>query len=348
MILILFMLELLKKYKDNIFTTTLVNGYKVINVNLNNVNNSNILELGKLKDVILKDNHLLARSPIQTCEFSYFITNNKNYTIEECIEGMTVNCFFHENKWNISTNDNVNDIDINYLFNSLFNSENWELMNKKYSYSFVIQDKSLNLITKNSKIYLIEIYNEKLDNVDINNNLKNIHIPKKFNESLENIIKDKCHINSDYRCKGIILKSNDCSTKIQNSAFEYYRYIFNNSSLIKIFNYFYLSKEEYIEKYDRILYSTIKKKFYELTYTIYIAYRNVYIRKNVKLDDFDSVIINVLRELHSDYINRLMHDNKYITKRYVIEKMNGYCSYKKFNMVSNIPQFYKLLNKMRI
>ena len=342
------MLDLLKKYNVNIVATLLDNGYTVLNNNLNDVNISNIHELGKFKNVIFKDNHLLTRSPIQTCEFSYFIKKNENYIIEEHVEGMTVNCFFHVNKWNISTKDKVNDSDINYLFNSLFNYENWELMNKKHSYSFVIQDKSLNLITKSSKIYLIEVYNEKLDNVDINNNLKNIHIPKIFNEPLEHIVNDKCHINSDYRCKGIILKSNDYCTKIQNSAFEYYRYIFNNRSLIKIFNYFYLSKEEYIEKYDSLLYSTIKKKFYDLTYTIYIAYRNVYIRKCVKLHDFDSVIINVLKDLHYDYINSLMHDAKYITKQYVIKKINGYCSYKKFNMTSNMPQFYKILNKLRI
>lgn len=342
------MLELLKKYKDNIFTTPLVNGYKVINYKLNDVNICNIHELGKLKHVIFKDNHILARSPIKPCEFSYFIKNNENYTIEEYVEGVAINCFFHENKWNIATKDKVNDSDINYLFNSLFTYENWELMNKKYSYSFVIQDKSLNLITKSSKIYLIEVYNENLDNVDINNKLKNIHTPKIFNEPLENIVKEKCHINSDYRCKGIILKSNDYCTKIQNSAFEYYRYIFNNSSLIKIFNYFYLSKEEYIEKYDSLLFSTVKKNFYELTYTIYIAYRNVYIRKSAKIHDFDCVIANVLKELHHDYINHLMTQKKYITKRYVIEKMNGYCSYKKFNMISNMPKLYKLLNKLRI
>ena len=221
-------------------------------------------------------------------------------------------------------------------------------MNIEYSYSFIIQNKSFNLITKNNKLYLIAVYGKQLNIIKNVDNLLNVFIPQTYNSSLKEILDKKFQINSDYRFKGIVLKSEGYYTKIRNTSHDYFKYIFKDNTLQKIFDFFYLKKEEFIVKYNIDLYTTIKKKFFDLTYYIYIGYRNIYIRKCVDINNFDKNIQNIIKEIHYDYINILMPKKKYVTKSYVIEKINKFSVYKRFNMVANLTYFYKLLNKFRI
>ena len=105
---------------------------------------------------------------------------------------------------------------------------------------------------------------------------------------------------------------------------------------------------KYIVKYGINTLNMIKKMYYNLTYKIYITYRNIYIRKTDSIDNYFDVKKKILLNLHNKYINSLMPSGKYITKRYVIDYINELPSYELFILVSDIKMLYKRLNKLRI
>ena len=325
------------------------NDYIILNYQKYKIRNSNINELGLYRSVVKKNDEIVCVSPGKALELSDFLDKYQEYKIEEFVEGVMVNCFYDKelDDWQQACYDEINNKHIKELFNNMFDKENWSKLNKKYSYSFVIQDKSLDLATKKREIYLIDVFN-KFEVVAKKPELKNVLVPNIYKRPLKEVVEEKCHINSNHLCKGVVLKYKNKRAKILNSSFEYYRYIFNNSSIQKIFEFFYFRKRDFIEKHGINLYNTMKKNYYNLTYGIYITYRNVYIRKTDDISIYETSIQQILNDLHNDYINLLMPSKKYIDKKYTIKKMNNYSHYFKFKLVSSISTFYKILSKLRI
>ena len=331
--------------------------YKLYNYNKYVVNDYNLDSLYLFRSIIFKDNKCICMSPGKSYEFNNFVKHNSNYHIEEYVEGIMINCFFDNDVWHIASYNLVDNNDTRELFFTHFNNANWEKMNKQYNYSFVFQHPSFPIINNIvTKIYLIDIFDpNKLCSVKtktLENSFNNICFPKKIDLSIKEAIQKYCYIDSDYTFKGLVLVNKDKRTKIRNSAFEYYKYIHSNNSLAIIYEFCYMYKNktlhQYIVKYGSVALTLIKKMYYNLTYKIYINYRNIYIRKTDSIHNYAGVKQKILLNLHNKYINILMPIGKYITKKYVIDFINKLSSYELFIFISDIKIFYKRLNKLRI
>ena len=330
--------------------------YNIINYKKEYINETNKSTLGKFRSIIMRDTKFVCVSPGKTYELNRFLKKYSKYKIEEYIEGLMINCFY-DDEWHIATYNTIDNETICTQFRKVFNEENWKLMKKTNTYTFILQDSSLDLINnKVSKLYLINIFNTQTESVDEDikeHILKDILIPNEINITLDEAMKKYCNINSDYTIKGLLLKSGDnVRTKIRNSSFEYYKYILNSIAIKQIFDYCYYSKKKDIKKfiqlYDYNSLCMIKNTYYNVTYQIYLTYRNIFIRKIDSIENYTGYKKNILLKLHSDYINILRHTKKYITKKYVIEYINNLSIYNKFMILSNIDSFYKNLNKLRI
>ena len=331
--------------------------YKLYNYNKYVVNDNNIDSLGLFRSIIFKNNKCVCMSPGKSSEFNSFVKHNSKYHIEEYIEGIMINCFFDNDKWHIASYNLIDNNETRELFIEHFNNDNWEKLNKLYNYSFVFQHPSFHIINNIvTKIYLIDIFDPNnlcsVKTKTLKNSFNNIFFPKKIDLSIQEAIQKYCYINSDYTFKGLVLVNKDKRTKIRNSAFEYYKYIHNNNSLSIIFEFCYMYKNKtlnlYILKYGTETLTLIKKMYYNLTYKIYINYRNIYIRKTDSINNYTGVKKKILLNLHKEYINILMPVGKYITKKYVINYINELSSYELFIFISEIKIFYKRLNKLRI
>jgi hypothetical protein len=340
----------------NHITITNINKYEILNYEKDYITNDNRNTLGLFRSVIMKDNKILCISPGKTYELNSFLNKYSKYKIEEYIEGIMINCFY-DNEWHIATYDSIDNKTICEIFKGAFNEENWKLMNKTNTYTFIFQDPSLELINnKQSKIYLIDVYDKSFNSIKDelkNKSMKDILLPNEIDIPLEEAIKRYCNINSDYSIKGLLLKSEDnVRTKIRNSSFEYFKYILNTDSIKIIFEYCYYSKRKephfFIQKYGNDSLNIIKRTYFDMTYNLYLTYRNIYIRKTDTIDNYNGYKKNILVKLHYEYINKLRIEKKYITKKYVIEYVNNLSSYDKFMLLSKISSFYKLLNKLRI
>ena len=347
--------NILKQNKATILSKKIKN-YNLYNYNKYFVNGDNIDTLGLFRSIIFKNNNCVCMSPCKSYELNYFIKHNSKYNIEEYIDGIMFNCFWDCDEWHVASY-NLIDNETSELFIKHFDTNNWDKLNKQYSYSFVFQHPAFPIINnKVIKIYLIDIFDPiNVCSVKTNNLiacLDNILIPPKIHLSLAEAIEKYCFIDSDYTIKGIVLENDNKRTKIRNSAFEYYKYIHSNNSLSMIFEFCYMHKNKmvnnYILKYGKDTASLIKKMYYDTTYNIYINYRNIYIRKTDNINNYSNVKKKILLCLHKKYINELMPSKKYITKKYVIEYINGMSSYELFTLMSDIQLFYKYLNKLRI
>ena len=335
-----------------------INNYKIYNYNKYYVNINNVNTLGLFRSVIFNNNKCVCMSPCKSYELNYFLKHNSKYHIEEFVEGIMINCFFYNNEWHIASYNLLDNIDTRKIFFEHFNSNNFKKMNKQYSYSFVFQHQSFAIINnKVTKIYLIDIFDPvkccsvKDDNV-LNVSLDGILFPKKIELPLQDALKKYCSVDSDYTFKGLVLVNNNKRAKIRNSAFEYYKYIHNNNSLLIIFDFCYMFKNKLLQnyklKYDINTLNIIKKMYYNLTYSIYISYRNIYIRKTDSINNYLNIKKRILLDLHKKYIDILMPNGKFITKKYVINYINDMSSYDLFILISGIKDFYKRLNELRI
>jgi hypothetical protein len=331
--------------------------YKLYNYNKYLINNDNIDSLGLFRSIIFNGTKCVCVSPNKSYELNHFLKQNSEYCIEEFVDGIMINCFFDNDTWHISTYNLIDNKDTKELFINNFDTNNWEQMNKRYNYSFVFQHPSLPVINnKITKIYLIDIFDpssaHSVKNNCLKNALKNIFFPLKINLSLHEAINKYCCVDSDYTMKGLVLVNNNKRTKIRNSAFEYYKYIHSNNYLSIIFEFSYMYKNKtlnmFVLKYGRETLTPIKKMYYNLTYNIYINYRNIYIRKTDNIDNYDGIKKKIILNLHNQYINNLMDKKEYITKKYVINYINELSSYELFIFISDIKLVYNRLNKLRI
>lgn len=301
------------------------------------------------RSVIMKKDKVLSVSPQKSFDYYTFLNRYSEYSIEELIEGPMVTCFYDKDidTWQLATRTELNNSSTKELFNILFDKENWSKLNKSHAYSFVMQDKSLSLITNKRALYLVDVF-DGFERVETKLTLKNVEIPEQYKAPFQEVIREKCHINSNHLCEGIMLKHKNERATFMNSSFEYYRYIFKNPALEKLFDFFCLKKKAFIAKHNAFYYQNIKRNYHNMTYHIYLTYRNIYIHKNDHLSNYDGLMVKVLKDLHHDYIHILMPLKKYVDKKHTIKKINEYSNHFKFQLVTNIRAFYALLSKLRI
>lgn len=257
------------------------------------------------------------------------------YEIQGLIDGTMFNIFYTNDKWNISTRSDIggknkwgNKSFINYIedickFNSITS-----VLNKEYSYSFILRHKSNRCISKIefNAIILTDIYDK--------NNMKYIdNLYSHFKEvpfyivntyDIKNL-KRLMNQNMDYNWKGYIIKKGNIRYKYINPNYEKAKQILinTNNPLIKYIN---CIKNRTLNQYLNI-YPEHKKEFNKykdildiISNEIYDNYCMLKIKKEIQFKDIPFHIRPYINEIHDEYIIKNKRiDNRYI-RNYIINR----------------------------
>ena len=175
----------------------------IIKYNKEYINNDNIDSLGLFRSIISDGKKILSNSPGKSYEYKNFITmyNFEDCIIEEFVEGTMLHCFYTD-QWRIATRfcldanskfyrDKKKNFRELFLETMAIKNFNFDLLNKQYSYIFILQHPENRIVTPfdNANIVLLEIY----ENEGFISKKKNIYL-EEFDE-LRNFMKTPKKIN---------------------------------------------------------------------------------------------------------------------------------------------------------
>jgi len=359
--------------------------YSIIKYKKNNLkNNESDLQvyekLTKFRSLIVRNNRVVCYSPPKSIPYDKFIekypdTNQSH--IEDFIDGTMINVFFDNinNCWEIATKstiggnilffndiknynyfENVNNDYTNTTFRTLFfetcNVNNFDLnsLNKKYSYTFVMQHPFNRIVTPvaSPSIYLVRIYD--IDNtnfpsvcvneIDISNYVNtppyvfiNTHVKfiSKYNidPDYNNTLTYYSSEETPYYLVGCMIYNNDGTrTKIRNVNYENVRKLRGNQPKLQ-YNYLSLKKQNKVEEFLKyypeyiVLFNKFKIILYNYTNELFLNYINCFIQKEKPLKEYNFQYKTHMYYLHQKYINDLKPNNKFVDKKYVIDYVNS-------------------------
>ena len=331
--------------------------YNKIYLNINNIKT-----LGLFRSVIVDDKgDILSFSPIK----SYNLLNddwikNKNFEdflLMEFIEGTMINLFWHPylQDWEIATKSNIgaknkfnnNDKTFRYMFLQACNEMNlnFDTLNKKFSYSFVLQHPDNRIVVPFSqmKLYLTNIYS--FENNTVNSNpltgldwieSTNVVLPFIFDKkkmNIHNFYDLMGYVNNEnlnYKIVGYVcynVKTGE-RIKIRNNNYEIVRRLKGNTPKLQ-FQYFHLRRLGKVKEFLKY-YPEHEKEFSEFrndlhiwTQQLYNYYVQCFIKKYKSLKDFPYEFKPHLYELHKLYIDTLLIEKKFVSKSVVINYVNN-------------------------
>ena len=302
------------------------------------------------------NNKVVMLSPYKSLPYEEFKQKYPdNIIVEEFIEGTMVNVFFASNKWHISTKTNIGGNTKFFskkTFKELFyeavdeSGMKLELLDKKISYSFVLQHPENRIVYKfmKTRLYLVEAYRfnhieeQKHTHIEVLNVRElltssafedsSVHYPwvHSFNEydELEQINM------YNKNCMGIIIRNywNNDRTKIRCKDYEEIRLLRGNNPNL----YYHFIELTRNNKVDQFLhhYSEYKPDFEnwkimneQFNKKLYKNYVRCYIKKEMKLGLFPNNYKTHMYHLHEYYKNVLKPDKKFITIEVVNKYING-------------------------
>ena len=128
------------------------NGLFILKYNKYGLNDKNINSLGLFRSIVTDGSSLLAFSPPKSLSFDSFKDkfDTGECIAEEFIEGTMINCFYYKDKWMIASRWDIGAQssfyqDVNTTFRDMFIDAmntclvTFDMLDKKYSYSFVLQ-----------------------------------------------------------------------------------------------------------------------------------------------------------------------------------------------------------------
>ena len=330
------------------------NGLFVLKYNKYGLNTENISTLGLFRSIITDGNSLLAFSPPKSIEFEEFKGKFKkgNCITEEFIEGTMINCFFYNNEWMIATRWDIGaqssfyqDLDITFrdMFIDAMNACNltFNMLNKKYSYSFVLQHPKNRIVVPFTKphLFLVSTYEMKqqwcAQEILCAESIREskVSIPMQYENtdklSWDEIIYPYSSINTPYTVVGIMIKHpTGVRSKIRNPNYEKVRHLKGNAPKIQ-FQYYNLHqcgrvKEflQYYPEYNQIFWK-FRSELTRWTKELYTFYKNVHIKKEADYKTIPYTFRPHVAALHKIYCFDLRPEKKYVDKQTVIQYVNN-------------------------
>ena len=347
-------------------------------------NKSDLNTLSKYRSVIIRDNKVVVFSPPKSVNYETFKNDNSDVSklwVEDFIDGTMINVFYDNiNKcWEIATKSTVggnivffNDVKNYQLFdissenelqnkftNTTFRSMffeacnyinlDLELLNKSYSYCFVMQHPFNRIVTPviTPCLFLIKIYHidntnypeVKINNIDIHSYSNEapfpflnsqIKIPNRYAlesyDSIENFYKSN---QVNYVCVGsMIYNNNNDRTKIRNNAYEEVRKLRGNHPKLQ-YNYLCLKKENKVKNFlfyypeCIVLFNKFKILIYNYTNELFLNYISCFIRKEKPLKEYDFQYKVHMYNIHKKYLTELRENNKIVDKKVIIDYVNS-------------------------
>lgn len=352
--------------------------FKILNYNKEEIlKDINLIStIGKLRSVVLDDNNkVLSYSPPKSLRFETFLNKNpikKDFIVaEEFIEGTMINLFYIESqdKWEISTktsiggnynffNKTITFRDMFFETLNMYINTNFNILNKNYCYSFVLQHPKNRIVTKFrfSKLFLIDVYCISETNIvnitDLYENNECFLRPKIENnwETYEDLIRKYNCKNTLYTTMGVVIKNKNTGerAKIRNPSFEVVRQLRGNQINLQ-YQYLLLRKNgnvneflKYFPEYSSQLLE-YRKNIHNITKTLFSNYVECYIRKEKVLSDYSYPYKNHMYELHQHYLKNLKPSKQYINFYETVNYVNGLhpsqqMSFITFNLRTSSPK----------
>jgi hypothetical protein len=254
---------------------------------------------------------------------------------------------------NANTNANAN-TNTNITFREMFieccNSASleYEELNKKYCYSFVMQHPKNRIVVPflKPKLYLVQVceivqtedgttnvFIENMDNVKSDSIWAStkVNFPTIYNdwEKYSDLIEKHASMNTPYNVMGFIVRNKTTNErcKIRNPAYEEVRQLRGNQPKLQ---YQYLSLRKagkvrnflnYYPEYKKE-FSAFRDQVHLFTNTLFQNYISCYIKKEVPLKEFPDQYKTHMFLIHQRYLNELKEKNLYVTNSVVISYVN--------------------------
>lgn len=342
--------------------------YQVIRYNKNILTNSLIPTYGLCRSIIINNNNkVLSFSPPKSIPSDEFITKynniNENLIAEEFIEGTMINVFWDPEcgltgSWEISTRNSVGAETSFYKYNnaktfrtmfleaSKENNLSLNMLNRGYSYSFVLQHPENRIVVpfQNPQLYLVGVY--LISDLSLNmlrvypimiNTLydywktTSIKFPQQYSfDSYSELIEKYASMNTPYTTLGVVIYNSETGErcKIRNPVYEQVRLLKGNQPKLQ-YQYLVLRSEGKVGNYlnyypeSKVIFSQFRDQLHLFTNTLFSNYISCYIKKEKPLIEFSEQYRKHMFCLHQIYINELIEKKLFVTNTVVIKYVNS-------------------------
>jgi len=279
----------------------------------------------------LKTSKIVCLSPVKS-ENKYDLSNidlnnideyysEKDSVLQPLIDGTMINLFYHNDEWLMSTRSYIgakNKWDQNISFKKMFDESkknlNYDSLNKKHSYSFVLQHINNRIVSQISEnnIILVEEYNFEdsisIVNLDVTFDLKNYDTIIKIKNNNFNVLEDSMNKSYNFQFKGFTLKNGPRRINFINSEYQKVLNIkskcnFNN----KLLSFIYLRNNNLLKDYlkyfddDLQLFDNYRNKIYIMKNELHDCYIKFFIKKEIEKKDIPFQLKPLVFELHNIY-----------------------------------------------
>ena len=340
--------------------------YKVVRYDKNFLSNDLIPTYGLCRSVIINSkNNVVGFSPPKSISSEQFIQkyneNTPGVVFEQFVEGTMINVFWDDSigldgGWEIATRNTVGATSSFYkrkqskTFRDMFleaSNENnmcFNLLDKKYSYSFVVQHPGNRIVVpfKKPQLYLVAVYSINDDNnvitVDAHDSQQfkeffsttSVKFPQYYTfHTYSDLIENCASMNTRYDVVGVVLhnKLTGERSKIRNPVYEQVRNLRGNQPKLQ-YQYLSLRKEGRVGEFLKF-YPESKKEFsgfrdqvHLFTDTLFSNYVSCYIKKERPLKEFSDQYRTHMFNLHQKFINELREKKHFVTNTVVQKYVN--------------------------
>ena len=340
--------------------------YKVVRYDKNFLSCDLVPTYGLCRSVIINSkNMVVGFAPPKSISSEQFIqTYNENtpgVVFEEFVEGTMINVFWDDSigldgGWEIATRNTVGATSSFYkskqskTFRDMFleasyeNNMSFNLLDKKYSYSFVVQHPENRIVVpfKKPQLYLVAVYSIINDNdvitVDAHDSQQfkeffsttSVKFPYYYNfHTYSDLIENSASMNTRYDCVGVVLhnKLTGERSKIRNPVYEQVRNLRGNQPKLQ-YQYLSLRKEgkvgEFLKFYpeNKKEFSGFRDQVHLFTNTLFSNYVSCYIKKEKPLKEFSDQYRTHMFNIHQIFINELREKKHFVTNTIVQKYVN--------------------------
>ena len=321
---------------------------------------------GLFRSVICKNGNIKVFAPPKSIQKDLFMSKHRPETCyaEEFIEGTMINLFYDDEteEWELCTRSSVggkiafykHDIrDSKKTFRQMFlecmnkSGLEFEMLNKQWCYSFVMQHPRNRIVTPilEPTLFLVKIY--KITNrigatsvceIEMNEEYKinmktlcNISFPLRFVfDSYEKLQEVWVSPSTDYRTVGVVVYHKDTGhrMKLRNPNYENVRKLRGNQPKIQ-YHYLNLRKEgkvkEYLKYYpeSKEAFNEFRDMLHMFTRILFQYYVACYIKKTKPLKEYPGQYRTHMFKLHEKYLEELRDQKKYVNFGVVMEYVNS-------------------------
>jgi hypothetical protein len=253
-----------------------------------------------------EEKKILVLPPPKSREINGYMREDVKFT--ELFDGTMINIFYNNDKWNMSSRSTIgcnNRWIEKKTYKKLFEETHcidYESLNKNYSYSFVLRNRSNRNISfiDTDEIILVRVY-DTVNNCDIElNETHGFKIPVVYDTMGDIDI-------TDCRIKGFTYTEDNKRYKWLTLPFKEMKKLklnVNDKSLM----YFELRKNHNLKEYlhyfpeDSKCFSQIRDFFHDLKNKLYQIYYSVNVKKEISFKDINYEYKPLIKEIHQLYL----------------------------------------------